>query len=98
MTYIGPQTPIEKISRIGPAYRERLKKLHVKTVWNLLLHIPARYEDFSQIVAIATLQAGEEITVQGKIISLRAGRTFHRHMSIAEVTVEDETGKIRAVW
>ena len=91
-------TPIEQLSRIGPTYRSRLHKLGVKTVRDLLFHIPHRYEDYSRITPISDVVPDEIVTVQGKIFSLDTKRTWKRHMHLTEALVQDETGTLRAVW
>ena len=49
---INLDTKIEEVPNIGPAYRNKLKKLGIKTIQDLLFYFPARYEDFSNIIPI----------------------------------------------
>ena len=91
-------TSIEEIPRIGLSYQKKLKKFGIKTVQDLLFYFPARYDDFSDIIAISKVQAGQTACVQGKIISLDQTRTFKKGMDVTEIIVEDETGQIAALW
>ncbi|NTW26844.1 MAG: ATP-dependent DNA helicase RecG [Candidatus Moranbacteria bacterium] len=89
---------LEKIPRIGLRYAPILKKLNLETVEDFLLHFPFRYEDYSERIEIADLQAGEAATVMGEISQSKMVRTWKKKMMITECFVSDETGTVRAVW
>ncbi len=91
-------TPIEKIPRIGPIYQKRLKKLGIKTLRDLLFHFPHRYDDFSNIVPIARVKAGETCCIFGKILKIETTRTWKKRMFLTQAIVEDQTGAIKVVW
>ncbi|MEK7574020.1 MAG: ATP-dependent DNA helicase RecG [Patescibacteria group bacterium] len=91
-------TPLSEITGIGPKFLDRLKKLNIKTVGDLLWHFPFRYEDFSQIYKIAELQVGQQATIQGTIASISLRRSWQNRMFIVEALISDETGSIRAIW
>ncbi|HUV42322.1 MAG TPA: hypothetical protein VMY36_00185, partial [Patescibacteria group bacterium] len=61
-------TPIESLPLVGPAYTKKLSKLNIKTFEDLLYHFPFRYVDYSLISPIGRIQAGEIVSIQGKII------------------------------
>ena len=46
----------------------KLDKLHLHNEWDLLLHLPLRYEDETRITAIADTQIGATWQIEGKII------------------------------
>jgi len=91
-------TSVEKIPRVGPKYREKLKKLGIQTIRDLLWHFPHRYEDFSNIVPIAEAKIGEGICVQGKIIGIKNSRTWKKRMILTSALVKDNTSAIKVVW
>lgn len=91
-------TKVEEVPKIGAAYQKKLKKLGIKTVQDLLFYFPARYDDFSDIIAISKVQVGQIACVQGRIVSIDQTHTFKRGMDITEVVIEDETGQITALW
>ncbi|MDO8663522.1 MAG: ATP-dependent DNA helicase RecG [Candidatus Wildermuthbacteria bacterium] len=101
-------TPIEQLPRVGPAYQKKLKRLGIKIVRDLLFHFPHRYDDFSNLIKIADLEeggpafaeasAGKPFCFQGEITGIRTFRAFRRKMMLTQATVEDETGKIKALW
>jgi ATP-dependent DNA helicase RecG len=91
-------TPVEKIPRIGPQYKKKLKKLGIKTVRELLFHFPHRYEDFSTLTPISQLKVGETSCVQGKILEIKNTITWKRRMAITEAMVKDDSGTVRVLW
>lgn len=90
--------PIEQIPRIGPVFQKRLKRLGIKTIKDLLYHFPARYEDFSKIVPISELKAGEISTIAGKIQTIKTIRTWKKKIAITEALVWDRTGVVKITW
>jgi len=89
---------IEENFRLLPTHKVALKKLGIKTVADLLYHFPVRYGDTSEMRSIANLTAGESAVVFGKISGLKMSKSFRTKMAMAEGTIEDESGKIKAVW
>lgn len=89
--------PVSIIPLVGPAYAHRLEKLGIKTVKDLLYHIPTRYLDYSIISKTNQIQEGETITVQGKILEIKNIFT-RRGFVLQKAILEDGTGTIEAVW
>ena len=89
---------IKNIPKIGPAYQARLEHLGIKTVKDLLYHFPTRYEDFSTRINIADLKVEETACVQGIVESVKMVRVWKRHLTITEIVISDETGKVKALW
>ncbi len=73
-----------------------LKRVGVETVEDLLLNIPRRYEDYSQITPIAKLQPGA-VTIEAALLEIK-GRYVRRGMHITEASVRDESEAMRIVW
>ncbi|MEK7500784.1 MAG: OB-fold nucleic acid binding domain-containing protein, partial [Patescibacteria group bacterium] len=90
--------PIESLPGLNPRILPKLHRLGIKRVQDLLMHLPFRYEDFSNIKKIADLAAGEKATITAKILNIGNKRTWKRHLNITEALLEDETAPIRAVW
>lgn len=90
--------PVEKLRNVGARNLPRLHKLGIKTLRDLLWHIPARYEDYSQIIPINDLAFGQKVTVQGTVVKIDSRRIFHRRLVIIEAIIEDDSGTIKAVW
>jgi len=92
------KTPIENLSRVGPIYQKKLKKLGIKTLEDLLLHFPHRYEDFSNLKPISEVKLGEKVCLQGQIKKIENSRTWKKRMTLTQALVQDDSGAIRVVW
>lgn len=89
--------PIDSLPFIGPAYEKKFEKLDIKTVGDLLHHVPSRYLDYSKTSKIAGLEIDDVVTIHGKIEFIKNQYTKGaRQIQIASVA--DNTGKIAAVW
>jgi ATP-dependent DNA helicase RecG len=84
--------------RILDGQKLALKKLSIKTVEDLLYHFPVRYGDTSQKRNIASLSSGESATIFGKISGLKTSKSFKSKIPMSEAWIEDESGRIKAVW
>ncbi len=92
------QSPIEREFRLLLPQKQALAKLGIKTIEDMLFHFPLRYEFASQSKTINTLVAGQEVTLYGKVSGLKLSKAFIKKIPMAEATIEDGTGKIKAVW
>jgi len=92
------EKPIKTLGGIGPKVLEKLHRLGLKTVGDLIHHFPHRYEDFSNIKNIGDLVAEEKATVTGKIAGIKTIRTWKKRMMVTEAFASDKTGVIRLVW
>ncbi len=90
--------PIPKMSFAGDGYLNRLSRLGIKTISDLLFYFPFRYNDFSNAKKIADLSLGETATILGKISRVETIRTRKKHLNLIEATITDESGDIGVVW
>lgn len=91
-------TKISELPRVGSATTNKLKKLGILTVENLIWHLPYRYEDFSNIKTIGDLKINEVATIKGTIEMISSRRARHRRMHLTECLVSDQTGSIKIIW
>ena len=59
--------PVTALAGVGPALAEKLAKLGVFTVQDVLFLLPLRYEDRTRIVPMGSLQAGDRAVVEGEV-------------------------------
>jgi ATP-dependent DNA helicase RecG len=90
------ETRVQFVKGIGPQRAESLEKAGVRTVLDLLFHLPLRYEDRRAFAKISALQPGMRVSVAGEIVA--AGLRRARRMSLYEVRVEDGSGRLKALW
>ncbi|WP_434939727.1 ATP-dependent DNA helicase RecG [Shewanella sp. HL-SH8] len=81
--------PITELKGVAKKMAERLHKLGIKTVQDVLFHLPLRYEDRTQIYPISALSFGGYGTIEAEVQSTQIiqGR---RRMLICNV--RDDTG------
>lgn len=80
-------------------FASRLEKLEIYTFEDFLLHLPSRYEDYSLISKIDRLQAGETVTIKGKVQEAKNQYLRgHRIKTLQKVVVADATGSIELTW
>src|SRR3989344_4808340 len=90
-------SPVTELSLVGPIYARKLERLGIKTIEDLLTHVPHRYDDYSLVSPIAKVRVGETLTIRGKIESIKNQYTRSgKKMQIGEVS--DSTGKITVLW
>ena len=61
------QLPLTALRRVGPRLAERLARLGLATVQDLLFHLPLRYEDRTTRVQLGALRPGQAARVQGEV-------------------------------
>jgi len=96
-TLAGLKAPITTLPRISTGYAQKLQRLGVNTIEDLLYLFPRRYNDFSNLKKINQLRPGEEVTVIGMIWDIRERQTS-RGLNIVSAIVTDGTGAIEATW
>lgn len=93
-------TKIQYIAGVGPKMAEKLNRLGIETMRDLIFYYPRAYKDFTQISKIADLghQRNCEVTIKGNIIGIANKKTSRRQFTITEAVVEDGTGSIKVIW
>jgi ATP-dependent DNA helicase RecG len=86
------------VKGIGPRRSEALAEVGLRTIEDLLLHLPFRYEDRSAFLPIGALSPGVRGTVRGRVRTAALRRTRARGFSIFEAVVEDASASIRVVF
>jgi ATP-dependent DNA helicase RecG len=82
---------------VGPRVRSRLAGLGLRTVGDLLLHRPRRYEEPVEERRIADLFGEEEVVVAGTVVRATLRRARGR-LTILKARVRDDSGEVAAVW
>jgi len=91
-------TPVENLPRIGPDYCQKLSKLGIKKVEDLLFYFPRRYDDFSQITPISQVRSGQIVAVRGKVLEIANQKTPRKGMVLTSALLSDSSGSIKTVW
>jgi len=81
---------------IGPKNAEKLAKLGLFTVKDLLYYYPRDHIDYARQVAIADLQPGESVTLVATVRRCHCHTSPHtENLTILELTVRDHSGQLR---
>jgi ATP-dependent DNA helicase RecG len=80
---------VESLRGVGPALAEKLHRLGITTVLDLLLHLPHRYQDRTRVTPLGAVRAGAEALVIGQVVDSRI--IFGRRRSWL-VTLGDDSG------
>jgi ATP-dependent DNA helicase RecG len=91
------EQPLSTLAGVGPALTEKLAKLGLRTVRDLLEHRPHRYEQAVPERPIADLLAGEEAAIAGEVVRVSVRRPSRR-LAIVQARVADGSDEITAVW
>mgnify|MGYP002397362050 CR=1 FL=1 len=86
------------MSGVGPAVLQRLNKMGLETVEDLLYRLPHRYEDRREIRKISQLRDGVQEVFAGEILVAGETVTKRSRRGIYEVVVGDGSGQISLKW
>ena len=67
-------TPLDKVrvdslKGVGPALQEKLGKVGLENLQDVLFHLPLRYQDRTRIQALGSLRPGQDAVVEGVVMS-----------------------------
>lgn len=83
--------PIRTISKISVNTEQQLARLRLSTVQDLLFHLPRDYEDRSTLIAIAAIEVGRTVLLQGEVTSQEFAAGKRKSLA---VTLHDGTAKV----
>lgn len=69
MTDLLVHTPITALKGVGPALAEKLAKIGLESLQDVLLHLPSRYQDRTRITPIRALRPGQDAVVAGVVMA-----------------------------
>jgi ATP-dependent DNA helicase RecG len=80
--------PVEVLKGVGPKAVERLERLGIRSVQDLLFHFPVRYQDRTRVAPIGSLRPGDQAVIQGEVehAEVRLGRRRSLLVRIADGT------------
>ncbi len=90
--------PLSAHVRVDGAHQKSLKRLNIETVGSLLYHLPARYEDITDVQSVGGLEKGQEAVVYGQLSGLKTRKAWKSRKPIAEGMVEDGSAKMKIMW
>jgi ATP-dependent DNA helicase RecG len=97
-TILALDSRIEALSGVGPERAAQLGRLKIRTIGDLLLHKPRRYEDRRRFLAIKELKLREPATTRGRIVA-QGLKTYRKGTrSVFEFVLDDGTARLHCRW
>lgn len=87
---------VSELRNVGPKTGRLLEKMQIRTIGDILYHIPVKYLDFSAIKKINEIKLDEDVTIHGEIVLSELKR--YPNITIFTCAVKDETSVIPAIW
>lgn len=86
-------SPVEAWHKLTPNTANKLQKLQLLTLRDVLFHLPLRYADKTSVTEIMDLQVGQEALVEGDIIHSRTRRQYNS--KVLCIMLADDTGRMQ---
>jgi ATP-dependent DNA helicase RecG len=90
--------PVTSLWGVGAERAAQLARLDIRTVEDLLLHRPRRYEDRRHFRKIAELTKDEPATARGTIVALGLRRFRGGSKSVFEIILDDGSARLHCRW
>ncbi len=92
---LTPASPVTALKGVGDVKAKALARLEIRTLGDLIKHLPVRYEDHTGLVCIKDLAKGTESALTGTVAKTRwvAAGGFGKKGRF-EVVIEDGTGTL----
>ncbi len=91
------QAPVSTLHKVGEKMAEKLQKLGIETIADMLFTLPRRYDDYTQMRTLNRLQPGETVTVIASVRSVarKKGREGRPYLL---VTLDDDTSLLHVMF
>jgi ATP-dependent DNA helicase RecG len=83
---------------VGAKTAEKLKKLGIYTIEDLLSHYPFRYDDRSRIVPVKELVNNQKNLIRVQMDTSTLSKKYAKGKRMIEIKCFDETGDLKVVW
>src|SRR5258708_39770383 len=94
-----PDPLVTELPGVGSRQAQRLQRLGIATVRDLLFHLPRRYEDTREVHPLRDLRPGPDPqTVRARVVHISMRPAQHRRMMLVEATVEDDSARANVIW
>jgi ATP-dependent DNA helicase RecG len=82
-TLAAGEAPVATLPGAGPRVAERLAARGLRTLQDLWLHLPLRYEDRTRLTPIRELRPGETAQVEGRVEAVERGFRYRPTLRVA---------------
>ncbi|HEV7734924.1 MAG TPA: hypothetical protein VGR62_22335, partial [Candidatus Binatia bacterium] len=89
---------VSSIRSVGPKRATELQRFGLRTIEDVLYHLPFRYEDWRVRVPIGALRAGDDATAVGTVAGVRQALAGKQGRRVLEVILRDDGASLLLVW
>ncbi len=83
--------PVTQLKGVGTVMAEKLAKVGIENLQDVLFHLPSRYQDRTKVTPIAAVKPGQDAVILGTVMA--ANIVMGRRRSLL-VRIQDATGSI----
>ena len=91
------QTPVQYVPGVGPPRAALLEKLGIRTVLDLLLHVPHSVNDFTDLRPAHKLEKDLEQSVRGRVVD-RDSRNLTKGRTLVGILLDCDGQFVRGTW
>src|SRR5262245_43895686 len=88
---------VQYVKGVGPARLERLRRLGIETVRDLLFHFPRSYDDLTDVRAIANLAPRKLQTYRGEVVDI-TGKELADGGTVVSIVLHDGRDYLEGAW
>jgi ATP-dependent DNA helicase RecG len=90
-------SPVKFLKGVGPKRAEALQRLAIRTVGDLLYHVPHRYLDATTVTPLARAAIGQDVTCVGRVVNTGVLPT-RRGLRVFRAVLKDDSGLLECAW
>ncbi len=89
----GLEAPVTVVEGVGEKLAEKLAQLDIRTVGDLLYHVPRRHDDYTRLLPINRARPGDVATLIGTVISSQVFKGRSGRQSL-QIVMDDGTATL----